>query len=396
MKKAFTLIELLVVIAIIAILAAMLMPALARARQEAEKTACRSNLHNQGLAYAMLRNDNNDLWPGWIGQDHVECAQGGGYLKPWWIDWSIPPEVWPQAEGCPWYQLLDQGYLDDIDVLDDPGFPAVRSPVFDWGQPFKIDDDMPGDDATGLIRNVTGVEYAIDHGRIDKNSLPGRVVIACFDYTRHMWGGAYGEHEPPHDGGSNVLFVDNAVIWAPKIHPAEGPWNYDPWWQGSRWGYVPNPRMDEDGLYSDDPGTKALLETDIDDIYCAEGLDDGSPWGPTEYDPDPMVTNFPGSISCAAPSTGNVQDGAIWDEGGGFGRYRGWGSWWNTHGNDDSYFDVTNPGGSGSWDNPAQYEQRGIFANEPRWNKQDSACKALGPWNIFGTQQALEDFVPHP
>ena len=57
MKKAFTLIELLVVIAIIAILAAMLMPALARARAEANKASCTSNQHQQGLAFTLYAND---------------------------------------------------------------------------------------------------------------------------------------------------------------------------------------------------------------------------------------------------------------------------------------------------------------------------------------------------
>jgi prepilin-type N-terminal cleavage/methylation domain-containing protein len=81
-RRGFTLIELLVVIAIIGILAAMVFPVFARARESARKAVCLSNVKNVGLAVQMYLADNNDTLPPAEHRqevmDYISSAPGGG------------------------------------------------------------------------------------------------------------------------------------------------------------------------------------------------------------------------------------------------------------------------------------------------------------------------------
>ena len=111
-KNAFTLVELLVVVSIIALLIAMLLPSLTRARHQAKALKCASQLSQVGMACNLYADENCDCLPSWSNW-HV----WGYYRTP--LDGSGDDEAGPA-----WTEMLRENRsLPSIDILRCPAYP---------------------------------------------------------------------------------------------------------------------------------------------------------------------------------------------------------------------------------------------------------------------------------
>jgi len=217
-KKGFTLIELLVVVAIIAILAAMLLPALSKAREKARNALCINNLKQIGLAVHMYINDYHGLLP----YRPATPWAGGPYALP--------------------YRLFKYGYLKDGKVWFCPNFARTRYKINFW-PPTK----PPGPDevvAPG-VPVTYGIAYQIDLYFPTINMVPNKPIVYIMDMPLlrpwgisvylspvwaywsdfrisagdNQWGWFKSEYLPNH---YNVLYIDGSAGlftgWAPSTY----------------------------------------------------------------------------------------------------------------------------------------------------------------------------------
>ena len=224
MRRGFTLIELLVVIAIIAILAAILFPVFARAREKARQASCLSNLKQIGLASVMYAADYDGKW-----------------LRGWTT--RADADGWTHHEAYTAPQALLMPYIKNIEIWGCPS----RSTSASWGsasQPLFGAQAYPPEFwqkiVTYATRNVPPRDnphavWAIDHAIapaqepawIETPYPTGAGPRSCWAYPKLGFrnnGTCFDPNFPnldrytAHMGGSNIAFFDGHAKWYSAQH----------------------------------------------------------------------------------------------------------------------------------------------------------------------------------
>lgn len=220
--RAFTLIELLVVTAVIAILAALLFPVFARAREAARGTQCKSNLKQMGSALTMYRDDYDGinaryrLCPDRAGDPlcltHTPPTADTGPNETWWApqDSSQSWDAAPVNINRPG-QLAP--YVKNYGIFRCPSYTGQvgYAMSYVYGGPMGESDAAVSNNFPDIGRVMVIWDHARTPGCADTTNYATAPQKPPFTPTT---GATAATHYPPrHNEGQHVLYYDGHVIW---------------------------------------------------------------------------------------------------------------------------------------------------------------------------------------